>query len=63
MFIERFAKEYVNLRKIKLNVVSDNEKALNMWQSLGYIKVGEYIKERYIKGCYRDLTLMEKFID
>lgn len=63
LLIEQFAKEYVNLRKIKLNVVSDNEKALNMWQSLGYKKVGEYIKERYIKGFYRDLTLMEKFID
>lgn len=63
LLVERFAKEYVNLRKIKLNVVSDNKKALNMWQSLGYIKVGEYIKERYIKGVYRNLTLMEKFID
>lgn len=63
LLIEQFAKEYVNLRKIKLNVVSDNEKALNMWESLGYKKVGEYTRERYIKGFYRDLTLMEKFID
>ncbi len=63
VLIEKFAKEYVNLRKIKLSVVSDNKKALNMWQSLGYNKIGEYLKERYIKGSYRDLTLMEKFID
>lgn len=62
ILIEKFAKEYVNLRKIKLNVVSDNKNALNMWQSLGYIKVGEYLKDRYIKGSYKDLTLMEKFL-
>lgn len=60
--MEKFAADYVNLRKIKLSVVSDNEVALNMWKSLGYKKVGEYIEERFIKGVYRNLTLMEKFI-
>lgn len=63
ILIERFAREYVNLRKIKLSVVSDNIMALNMWRSLGYKKIGEYAKERFIKGSYRNLTLMEKFID
>jgi len=63
LLIEKFAKEYLNLRKIKLSVVSDNIEALNMWQALGYKKVGEYVKERYIKGSYRNLILMEKFIN
>lgn len=63
LLIEKFAKEYLNLRKIKLSVVSDNERALRMWESLGYKKVGELIEERYIKGSYRNLTLMEKFIN
>lgn len=62
ILLEKFAKEYLNLRKIKLYVVSDNEKALKMWNSLGYKKVGEYIKERFIKGYYRNLTIMEKFL-
>lgn len=60
--IEQFAKEYLNLRKIRLNVVYDNESATHMWQSLGYEKVGEYKKERFIKGEYMNLVLMEKFI-
>lgn len=60
--IEQFAKEYLNLRKIKLNVVSDNESAINMWRSLGYEKVGEFKDERFIKGKYMNLALMEKFI-
>jgi len=60
--IEKFAYEYVNLRKLKLSVVSDNVIAVHMWQSLGYKKVGEYVAERFIKGAYRNLILMEKFI-
>lgn len=60
--IEQFAKEYLNLRKIKLNVVFDNESATHMWHSLGYEKVGIFRDERFIKGEYKDLVLMEKFI-
>lgn len=63
LLIEYFASNYLNLRKIKLSVVSDNDIAVHMWESLGYQRVGEYIKERYIKGRYRNLILMEKFIE
>ncbi|MFA1822244.1 GNAT family N-acetyltransferase [Virgibacillus oceani] len=60
--MEQFAKKYLNLRKIKLNVVFDNEAATHMWESLGYEVIGKFKEERYIKGEYRDLILMEKFI-
>lgn len=60
--IEQFAVEYLNLRKIKLSVVADNEAGIHMWESLGYEKVGKYKQERFIKGKYIDLVLMEKFI-
>lgn len=60
--IEKFAFEYLNLRKIKLNVVSDNDIALKLWESQGYKTIGIYKEERYIKGEYKDLILMEKFI-
>ncbi len=62
MLIENYAFEYLNLRKIKLSVVSENKAAIHMWESLGYKKVGEYIKERFIKGEYKNLTIMEKLI-
>jgi RimJ/RimL family protein N-acetyltransferase len=61
--VEQFAKRYLNLRKIKLSVVSENRIAINMWKSLGYKEVGEYQKERFIDGRYMNLILMEKFID
>ena len=60
--IEGFTKEYLNLRKIKLCVVSDNQVAVKMWRSLGYEVIGEYVKERYVKGKYRNVLIMEKFI-
>ena len=60
--MESYSREYLNLRKIKLSVVSDNEYALRMWVDLGYKKVGELNKERFIKGEYHNLVIMEKFI-
>jgi diamine N-acetyltransferase len=60
--LEQFAKNYLNIRKIKLNAVLDNENAIHMWQSLGYKKIGEYIEERFIQGEYKNLVLMEKFL-
>jgi RimJ/RimL family protein N-acetyltransferase len=60
--LERYAAKYLNIRKIRLNVVSENDAGIALWNSLGYKKIGEYKKERFIEGRYTDLTLMEKFI-
>ena len=61
--LEHFASNYLNIRKIKVCVVSNNEMAISMWKSLGYQKIGERVKERYIMGEYRNLVLMEKFTE
>lgn len=61
--IESFGKNYLNLRKIKINVVKANSKANKMWKKLGFTKAGLLKKERYIDGSYYDLLIMEKFID
>lgn len=60
--IEGFASKYLNIRKLKLLVVTENVAALKLWKSLGYYKVGEYVKERFIDGEYKNVTIMEKFI-
>ncbi|NLK29173.1 MAG: GNAT family N-acetyltransferase [Clostridiales bacterium] len=62
ILLEDFARDYLNIRKIKLNVVIDNEAAYNMWNVLGYKKVGELVRERFIKGEYHNLIIMEKFL-
>lgn len=61
--LEKYASEYLNLRKINLKVVSENKAAFSLWGKLGFNKIGEYHKERFIKGKYYDLTIMEKFIE
>ncbi|MGY3775957.1 GNAT family N-acetyltransferase [Helcococcus sueciensis] len=60
--IEKYAFEYLNMRKIKIFVVDDNSKALKFWRKLGYKIVGTLEEERYIKGQFRDLVIMEKFL-
>ena len=60
--IERYASDYLNIRKINLNAVSDNIPAISFWSKAGFKKVGELHNERYIKGKYHNLTIMEKFL-
>lgn len=61
--LENYASQYLNLRKINLKAVSDNKAAISLWTKLGFAKIGEYHRERFINGTYHDLTLMEKFIE
>lgn|SRR5690625_1588816 len=60
--IEEFGKGYLNLRKIRLNVVHNNISATSLWESLGFEVVGTLKEERFINNEYMDLILMEKFI-
>lgn len=61
--IENYAKNFLNLRKLKLNVVYTNEKAVGFWEKLGYSKIGYLSQERYIDGQYHDLFILEKFLN
>lgn len=61
--LEDYTIDFLNLRKLKLNVVESNNKAKIMWEKFGYKEVGKLSMERYINGTYQNLLLMEKFID
>ncbi len=61
--LEEYAQNYLNLRKISLKVVDDNERAKLFWTKQGYYVVGVQKRERYINGKYCDVVIMEKFID
>ena len=63
LLIEAYAHRYLNLRKIKASVVSDHASAVNMYERLGFRHAGALYAERFIDGAYRDLMLMEKFVD
>jgi len=61
--IENYAKKYLNLRKLNLEVVHNNNNAIKLWTRLGFSKAGKLSDERYIDGEYYDLSIMEKFIN
>ncbi|WP_368251835.1 GNAT family N-acetyltransferase [Enterococcus sp. 2201sp1_2201st1_B8_2201SCRN_220225] len=60
--IEQFAKNYLNLRKITLSVVAENQSAVKFWDKQKYSYVGTMKEERYIDGKYCDLEIREKFL-
>ncbi|MBZ6527603.1 GNAT family N-acetyltransferase [Aerococcaceae bacterium DSM 111021] len=62
MLLEKYLKDYLNLRKINLNVVDTNVKAKLMWENYGFQVCGKLTEERFIEGKYYDLLIMEKFI-
>ena len=63
ILLEEYAKDYLNLRKLKIHVVTDNDYAFKLYRRLGFSLIGEYEKDRFIKGSYRNVTLMEKFLE
>ena len=62
MLLEGYAKKYLNLRKIKANVVKSNEAAVKMYNKLNFTQAGCLKEERFINGEYHDLFIMEKIL-
>lgn len=60
--LEKFALNFVNLRKIKVSVVENNKAAVNMYLNFGFKEIGQWFKERWINGDYCTVILMEKFL-
>ena len=60
--LENYAKKYLNIRKIHLEVVEKNEGAVKLYQKLGFEVCGRYQNERFINGKYENLLMMDKFI-
>ena len=53
--------EEVNLRKITLGVVADNEAAVNLYKRIGFHIEGTYKLHSYHKGKWCDVFRMAKF--
>lgn len=61
--LEYYATDFLNLRKLKAFTVKDNKQAVNFFEKQKYNVVGEFHEERYIKGKYCNLFVLEKFIN
>jgi RimJ/RimL family protein N-acetyltransferase len=60
-FILRMAKE-LGLKKVILNVVTDNRRARALYERHGFVKEGLQRKQTKLKGRYHDNILMGRFL-
>ncbi len=58
----KFGKENANIEVIQLEVKSDNEKAIHLYEKLGFIKIGTYEKFFKISNQYYDAYLMNLYL-
>jgi len=61
--IEAYLRDVFALRKIVLQVMSSNTRAISLYHSIGYTEVGTLQKHFYQAGTYHDVTLMERFLE
>lgn len=61
--LTKYAKEYLNLRKLKLYVVEGNDKAISFWKKMKFVECGILYKERFIESEYKSLIIMERIIN
>lgn len=57
-----FAKETAKVEIISLEVRSDNERVIKLYQKLGFEKIGEYKGFSKIDGKYIDFDLMNLYL-
>lgn len=62
-----YAFSIMKLERIYLNVLSDNEKAIRLYERVGFVFEGEFRKHLYLRGAYRNLKwyglLRENYIN
>ncbi len=56
--ILKYAFEYLNLHKILLEVYEYNERAIRVYEKLGFKREGILRKNHYLKGKYYDVIVM-----
>ncbi len=60
---EEFAWNRHHLRKITLEVLGSNARALHVYEALGYRHVGVFTEHYFAEGQYHDVILMEKLLN
>ncbi|MBU0807357.1 MAG: GNAT family N-acetyltransferase [Gammaproteobacteria bacterium] len=55
-----YARQVFNLRKITLQVLADNRRAIAFYLRIGFVEAGCLRDQVYIEGRYRDVLIMEK---
>jgi diamine N-acetyltransferase len=56
-----YAFHHHNMRKVWLDVLADNDRAVALYKSLGFIEEGRLVEQSWSDGAYRDLIYMGLF--
>lgn len=54
------ADNWHNIRRIELDVLTDNIKAINLYKSLGFIEEGEKVDATFSEGKFQNLKIMAR---
>lgn len=57
----KYAFSSLDLRKVNLTVLGNNERAMKCYEKHGFIEIGRYTNEKFVNGSYVDLVMMETF--
>lgn len=60
--LEGYLRTVWRLRKLVLEVLADNERALHLYVKLGFLEVGRLRQHFFINNDYCDTVIMEKFL-
>lgn len=60
--LERYLSQVFRLRKLILQVLSDNKAAIRVYEKSGFKRAGKWKKHHFASGKLRDVLLFEKFL-
>jgi RimJ/RimL family protein N-acetyltransferase len=59
----KYLYDFWAIRKVILEVRDDNRRAIKCYEKIGFMQCGKYLQHKYIDGDWRDLIIMELFLD
>lgn len=58
-----YLRDYVALRKVSLEVLASNTRALSMYRGLGFSEEGRMVSQHFTAGRFEDVLILSSFLD
>ena len=58
-----YLRDYVALRKVSLEVLASNRRALSLYTSLGFAEEGRLVSQYFSAGRFEDVLILSRFFD
>jgi len=57
-----YLRDYVGLRKISLEVLASNARALSVYHRLGFVEEGRLVSQYFTAGRFEDVLILSRFV-